>query len=42
MQVAANVTSGTVLNVKKSHYRPGQALEGSRKLKLPDLKTIGT
>ena len=29
-------------NVKQSHYRPGQALRGSRKLRLPDFKKIGT
>jgi hypothetical protein len=31
-----------MVKVKKSHYRPGQALEGSRMLRLPDFKTIGT
>jgi len=28
--------------VNKSHYRPGQAPEGSRSLRLPDFKTVGT
>jgi len=27
--------------IKQSHYRPG-GLEGSRRLRLPDFKTIGT
>jgi len=38
----ANVTLGTTVNVKQSHYRSGQALEGSRRLRLPDFRTIGT
>jgi len=38
----ANVTSGTIVKVKQSHYRTGQALEDSRRLRLPDFKTIGT
>jgi len=29
------------VKVKQSHYRPGDP-EGSRKLRLPDFKTIGT
>jgi hypothetical protein len=28
--------------VKQSHYRPGQALKSSRRLRLPDFMTIGT
>jgi len=27
---------------KQSHYRPGTGPEGSRRLRLPDFKTIGT
>jgi hypothetical protein len=30
------------VKVKQSHYTPGQTLEDSRRLRLPDLKTIGT
>jgi len=30
------------VKVKQSHYRPEQALEGSRRLRFPDFKTIGT
>ena len=30
------------IEVKQSHYRPGQAPEGSRRLRLPDFKTTGT
>jgi hypothetical protein len=30
------------VEVKPSHYRPGQALRDSRRLRLPDFKTIGT
>jgi len=30
------------VKVKHSHYRPGQALRGSRRLRLPDFKTVGT
>jgi len=28
--------------VKESHYRPGRGPEVSRRLRLPDFKTIGT
>jgi len=28
--------------VQQSHYKPGQALGDSRRLRLPDFKTIGT
>jgi len=28
--------------VKQSHYRPGQAPDGSKRLRLPDFKIIGT
>jgi hypothetical protein len=28
--------------LKQSHYRPGQAPEGSRRLGLPDFKTVDT
>jgi hypothetical protein len=28
--------------VKQSHYRPGQTLRVSRRLRLPDFKTVGT
>jgi len=38
----ANVTLGTIVKVKQSHYRPGRALEASRRLRLPDFKTIST
>jgi hypothetical protein len=27
---------------KQSHYRPGEALRVSRRLRLPDFKTVGT
>jgi hypothetical protein len=30
------------VKVKKSVYSPGMALRGSRRLRLPDFKTIGT
>jgi hypothetical protein len=30
------------IKVKPSHYRPEQALGGSRRLGLPDFKIIGT
>jgi hypothetical protein len=33
------------VKVKQSHYRPGEAwrgLDGSRRLRLPDFKKIGT
>ena len=30
-----------VKKVKQSQYRPGQAPEGSRRLRLPDFKTFG-
>jgi hypothetical protein len=30
------------IKVNKSHYMPGQALRGSRRLRLPDFKTLGT
>jgi len=28
--------------IRQSHYTPGQAPEGSRRLRLPNFKTIGT
>jgi len=31
-----------MVEVKQSHYRPGQALKGSRRMRFPDFKTIGT
>jgi len=34
--------SQNIKKVKQSHYRPGQALRVSTKLRLPDFKTIGT
>jgi len=34
--------SNPQVKVKKSVYRPGQAPEGTRRLRLPDLKTIGS
>jgi hypothetical protein len=30
------------VKVELSHYRPGQALGGARRLRLPDFKTVGT
>jgi hypothetical protein len=30
------------VKVKQSHYRPGQDPQGSRRLRLPDFKTVGT
>jgi hypothetical protein len=30
------------VNVKQSNYRPGQAVEGSRRLRIPDFKTVDT
>jgi hypothetical protein len=33
---------GLDVNVKQSHYRLGRGPEGSRRLRLPDLKTFGT
>jgi len=35
-------TFTTKARVKKSHYRPGDTPQGSRKLRFPDFKTIGT
>jgi len=31
-----------IIMVKQSHYRHGQALRGSWRLRLPDFKTMGT
>jgi len=30
------------VNVKQSNYRPGQAVEGSRRLRIPDFKRVDT
>ena len=30
------------VEVKQSHYRPGDGPEGSRRLRFPDFKTVGT
>jgi hypothetical protein len=34
--------SRCIKSAKHSHYRPGQGPEGSKRLRLPDFKTIGT
>jgi hypothetical protein len=34
------IVTNTKKYVKQSHYRPGQALGGSRRWKLPDFKTV--
>ena len=38
----ATVKVKVKVKVKQSLYRPGQAQRGSRRLRLPDFKTIGT
>ena len=42
MTVALTLVTNKNKKVKQSHYRPGQAAEGSRRLRLADFKTVGT
>jgi len=37
-----NVRYSKLLMVKQSHYRPGLAQRVSRRLRLPDFKTVDT
>ena len=39
---ANHLTKKVKVRVKQSRYRSGQTQEGSRRLRLPDFKTIGT